>query len=53
MNGQRKKLDVNEERMQTANDACWKDDLSYKGNHISSKIKCQRLVDDVFAVFSI
>ena len=52
MNRQGKTHDAIEERMQFANRAYWKDFLVYKSKDIPWMIKCRRLVDHVFAVFS-
>ena len=45
-------LGHSEERMQSVNKAIWKDTLTHRSKDIPRKIKCQRLVDHVFAVFS-
>ena len=52
MNRQGKTNDAIEERMQSANKAFWKDILVYKNKHVPWKVKCQRLVDHVYAVFA-
>ena len=52
MNKQGKTQDAIEERMQSASKASWKDFLIYTSEDIPQKIKCRRLVDHVFAVFS-
>ena len=49
---QGKTNDAVEERMQSANKTFWKDILIYKSKDIPWKIKCQRLVDHVCAVFA-
>ena len=41
-----------EERMQSANKAFWKDIKIYRSKDIMWRIKCQRLVDPVYPVFS-
>ena len=38
--------------MQSANKAFWKDILIHKCKHVPWKVKCQRLVDHVHAVFA-
>ena len=52
MNRQGKMHDAIEERMQSANKAFWMDILIYKSKYVPWKIKCQRLVDHVYAVFA-
>ena len=52
MNRQGKKCDAVEERMQSANKTFWKDIKIYKSKDVPWRIKCQRLVDHVYAVFS-
>ena len=52
MNRQGKTHDAVEERMPSANKAFWKDIEIYKGKDVPWRIKCQRLVDHVYAVFS-
>ena len=52
MTRQGKTCDAVEERMQTANKAFWKDIQIYKSKDVPWRIKCQRLVDHVCAVFS-
>ena len=52
MNHQGKTCDVVEERMQSANKAFWKDNMIIKSKDIPWRVKCQRLVDHVYAVFS-
>ena len=52
MNRQEKTHDAIEVRRQSANKAYWKYFLIYKSKYIPWKIKCRRLVDHVFAVFS-
>ena len=48
----RERHDAVEERMQSAKKAFWKDILIYKSKDVPWKIKCQRLVDNVCAVFA-
>ena len=43
--------DAVEKRMQSANKAFWKDILIYKNQDLPWEIKCQRLVDQVCAVW--
>ena len=53
MNRQGKPLvDVIEERMQSANKACWRDTLVYRSKDVPWRIKCRRLVGHVYFVFS-
>ena len=52
MNKQGKSLDAIEERMQSANEAFWKDILIYRRN-VPWRIKCKRMVDHVYSVFSL
>ena len=52
MNRQGKTCDAVEERMQSANKAFWKDIMMFKNKDVPSRVKCQRLVDHVYAVFS-
>ena len=51
MNRQKKTYDAVEELMQSANKNFWEDIFIYKSKDVSWKIKCQRLVDHVCAVF--
>ena len=52
MNRQGKMCDAVEERMQSAHKAFWTDILIHKDKDVPWKIKCQRLVDHVYAVFT-
>ena len=52
MNRQGKTHDAIEERMQWANKAFGKDILIYTSKDVPWKVKCQRLVDHVCAVFA-
>ena len=52
MNRQGTTCDAVEERVQSANKALWKDIKIYRSKDIPWRIKCQRLVHHVFAVFS-
>ena len=52
MNRQGKMCDAVEEQMQSANKAFWKDLLIFNSQDVPWKIKCQRLVDHVYAVFT-
>ena len=52
MNRQGKTLDAIEERMQSANKANWRDILVYRSKDVPWRIKCRRLVDHVYSVFS-
>ena len=52
MNRQGKTCDAVEERMQSANNAFWEDIKKNKSKDVSWRIKCHRLVDHVYAVFS-
>ena len=52
VNRQRKTHDAIEERMQWANKAFGKDILMYTSRDVPWKVKCQRLVDHVYAVFA-
>ena len=52
MNRQGTTLDAIEERMQSANKANWRDILVYRSKDVPSRIKCGRLVDHVYSVFS-
>ena len=52
MNRQGKTLDAIEERMQSANKAKWRDILVYRSKDVPWRIKCRRLVDHVYSVFS-
>ena len=52
MKRQGKSRDAVEERMQSASKAFWKDILIYKSKDVPWKVKCQRLVDHVCAVFA-
>ena len=52
MNRQGKTYDAVEERMQSANKAFWKDILFCISKDVPWMIKCQRLVDHVYAVFA-
>ena len=47
-----KTLDAIEERMQSANKAHWRDIQVYKSKDVPLRIKCRRLVDHVYSVFS-
>ena len=49
-NRQGKTCDAVEERMQSANKAFWKDIMIFKSKDVPWKVKCQRLVDHVYAV---
>ena len=40
------------ERMQSANKAFWKDSVIFKSKDVPWRVKCQRLVDHVYAVFA-
>ena len=42
-----------EERLQSAKKACWKDIMTHKCKDVPWKVKCQRLVDHVYAVFTL
>ena len=44
--------DATEGRMQSANKAFWKDILIFTSKDVPWKVKCQRLVDHVNAVFA-
>ena len=52
MNRQGKSRDAIEERMQSVNKVFWKDILICKSQDVPWKVKCQRLVDHVYAVFT-
>ena len=52
MNRQGTTLDAIEERMQSANKANWRDILVYRSKDVPSRIKCGRLVNHVYSVFS-
>ena len=52
MNRRGKTCDAVEEGMQSANKAFWKDIKIYTSKDIPWRIKCQRLVDHVYAVYS-
>ena len=52
LNRQGNSCDAVEERMQSANKAFWKDIMIYKSKDLPWRVKCQRLVDHVYAVFS-
>ena len=52
MNRQGKTCDAVEERMQSASEAFWKDIMTYKSKDVPWKVKRQRLVDNVHAVFT-
>ena len=52
MNRHAKSNVANEERMQSANKAFWKDILIYMSTDVPWKVKCQRLVGQVCAVFA-
>ena len=52
LNRQGKTCDAVEERMQSANKVFWKDIVIYKSKDVPWKVKCQRLVDHVYAVFA-
>ena len=52
MNSQGTTLDAIEERMQSANKANWRDILVYRSKDVPWRIKCGRLVDHVYSVFS-
>ena len=52
LNRQGKSHDAIEEKMQTAKKAFRKDIQMYKCKHVPWKVKCQRLVDHVYAVFA-
>ena len=52
MNSQEKTLDVIEERMLSANEALWRDILVYRSKDVPWRIKCRRLVDHAYSVFS-
>ena len=52
MNRQGKTCDAVEERMQSANKAFWKDSLTFKSKDVPWKVKCQRLVGHVCAIFA-
>ena len=51
-NRQGRTCDAVEERMQSANKAFWKDIMIYKSKDLPWRVKCQRPVDHVYAVFS-
>ena len=53
MNRQGKTCDTVEERMQSANKALCKDIKIYESKDVPWRIECQRLVDHVYAVFSL
>ena len=50
MNRQGRTCGAVEERMQSAKKAFWKDIMIYKSKDVPWKVKCQRLVDHVYAV---
>ena len=52
MNRQGETCDAVEERVQSAKKAFWKDIKIHKSKDVPWRIKCQRLVDHVCAVFS-
>ena len=52
MNRQGETCDAVEERMQSANKAFWKDIMMFKSKDVPSRVKCQRLVDHMYAIFS-
>ena len=52
MSRQEKTCDAAEERMLSSNKAFWKDIMTYKSKDVAWKVKCQRLVDHVHAVFT-
>ena len=52
MKRQGKTCDAVEERMQAATKAFWKDIKIFKSKYVPWRMKCQRLVDHVYAVFS-
>ena len=52
MNRQGKSQDAIEERMQSTNRAFSKDSMIYRSKDVPWKVKCQRLVDHVYAVFA-
>ena len=52
LNRQGKTCCAVEERMQSANDAFWKDIMIWKSKDVPWKVTCQRLVDHVYAVFT-
>ena len=51
MNRQLESHDAIEERVQSANKAFWKNILIFKSKDVPWKVKCQRLVGHVHAVF--
>ena len=53
MNRQGNTCDAVEERMQSADKAFWKDTMRCKSKDVPWRITCQRLVDHVYAVFSL
>ena len=40
-----------EERMQSANKACWKDVKIYRSKDVPWRVKCRRMVEIVYSVF--
>ena len=52
MNRQTSSHDAIEERVHSANKGFWKDILINKSKDVPWKVKCQRLVDHVYAVFA-
>ena len=53
MNRHVKTLDVTEERMQSANKVYWRDIQVFRSKDVPWRIKCGRLVDHVYSVFSL
>ena len=52
MNRQGRSLDAIEERLQSANKFFWRDILVCRSKDVPLRIKCRRLVDHVYSVFS-
>ena len=51
MNGQGKRQDCFEERMQNANKSWWRDVNIYRCKDVPWRAKCRRMVEQVFCVF--
>ena len=52
MSREGKSLDVIDERMQSANKVFWRDILVCRSKDVPLRIKCRRLVDHVYSIFS-
>ena len=52
MNRHGETLDAVEQRMHSANKAHWRDILVYRSKDVPCRIKCWRLVDHLYSVFS-